>query len=69
MSRTITHKDALELVRAVVKQNGSNVGAAKHLDISPAYLGEILKGTRAISDNVAKKLGYRRVIAYEKLGG
>lgn len=69
MSKTITHTDAVGLIRKVVQEHGSNVNAAKVLDISPAYLGEILKGTRAISDNVARKLGYRRVIAYEKTGG
>ena len=41
---------------------------AEHLEISNAYLHDILKGARPISNSVAKKLGYRRVIKYAKDG-
>lgn len=63
----ITHDKALELIKQIVHEEGSQAGAAKRLDISPVYLGDILKGNRQISDQVARKLGYRRVTAFEPL--
>lgn len=62
----ISHEDALNLIRAIVKSKGSQFAAAKHLDISPMYLSDILRGKSDISDNVARKLGYRRVMVFEK---
>lgn len=66
-SNIITHEKAIELIRAIVKDKGSQFAAAKFLDISPSYIGDILANKAAISDNVARKLGYRRVLAYEKI--
>lgn len=64
--RTISHDDALNLIRDIVKRNGTQFAAAKELDISPMYLSDILKGKSAISDTIARKLGYRRVIMFEQ---
>ena len=63
---TITHEKALELIKAIVREERSQFAAAKRLDIRPAYLSDILSGKRGISENVARKLGYRRVIVYEE---
>lgn len=60
----ITHEEALKRIRDLVKRSGSQVAAAKELNISPAFLGDILRGARPISDNVAQKLGYRRVVQF-----
>ena len=65
---TITHDKALELIRSIVKEEGTQFAAAKRLDVSPMYLSDILNGKRAISDNVARRLppnGYRRVIFFQ----
>ena len=67
---TITHDKALELIRGIVKENKSQLKAAKFLDISPAYLSDILAGKRDISDSIAHRLpphGYRRVIFFERI--
>jgi len=67
---TITYQKAIELIRGIVKEEGSQLAAAKRLDISPQFLGDILKGNRTISDQVARKLpphGYRRVIFFERI--
>lgn len=64
---TITHEKAIELIRQKVKAHGSQIKTAKELDIAPAYLSDILNGRRDVSDSVARKLGYRRVIFFEKL--
>ena len=65
---TISHEEALELIRQIVKRKGTQLEAAKELDISSMYLSDILKGKSAISDNVARRLGYRRVLVFEKEG-
>lgn len=63
----ISREKALELIRDLIKTEGSQTKAAARLDISSAYLSEILTENRPISDAVARKLGYRRVISYEPL--
>ena len=63
---TITKEKALERIKQMVKEMGSQTAVAKELNISPAYLGDILKGNRDISNQVAAKLGYKRVISYEE---
>lgn len=67
MANTIDHKQALELIKQLVKDKGSQLKAAKHLDISPQYIGDIIAGNREISGNVAAKLGYRRVVGFVQI--
>ena len=62
----ISKEKALELIKDMVKEKGSQVAAAKELNISPAYLADILNGNRSISESVAQKLGYRRVVVYQE---
>lgn len=64
---TITQEKALNIIRDMIVKEGTQVAVAKKLDISPAYLTDILMGIRPISDNVARKLGYKRVTVYETL--
>lgn len=67
MAKTITHEAALKILFDIVKQQGSRFKAALVLDVSPSYLGEILSNQTPISDRVAQKIGYRRVIQFEKV--
>lgn len=64
---TITYEQALEIIRGMVDEFGSQKAVAEHLDISQAYMGDILAGKRDISDQVARRFGYRRVVFFEKL--
>lgn len=63
----ISSKEAIDKIKEIVKEKGSQAQAARYLDISAAYLGDIIKGNRPVSDAVAKKLGYKRVVAYEPI--
>ena len=65
--QTISNEEAIELIKKIVEEEGAQYKAAKKLGVSPAYLSDILKNRRAISDKVSKKLGYQRIITYEKL--
>lgn len=64
---TITHEQALDLLRKLVETEKSQTKAAAKLDISAAYLSEIITEGKPISDSVARKLGYTRVIMYKPL--
>ena len=48
----------------LIKDQGSQKQAAVILGISPQYLNDIIMGRRAISDRVARKLGYDRIIRF-----
>lgn len=63
----ISQDKALEMIRRIVTDEGSQTEAAKRLDISVAYLRDILSGNRPVSDRVARKLGYRRAVVYVPL--
>jgi transcriptional regulator with XRE-family HTH domain len=41
---------------------------AKDLGISPQYLSDILKGRREISAEVARRLGFERVVTFVRFG-
>ena len=67
MDTVITQDEALELIREIVIEAGSKTDAADQLGISKQYLNDILFERRAISDNVAHALGYRRIIRFEPI--
>lgn len=67
MQNTITHEEAIELLRRLIEAEGSQTKAAAKLDISSGYLSEILTSNRPISDGVAKKLGFEKVVLYKPI--
>lgn len=40
---------------------------ARQLNVSAAYISDIVNGRREISDRFAKKVGCKRVVGYEKV--
>jgi predicted DNA-binding protein (UPF0251 family) len=67
MQSTISHEEAIDMLRRLVDEEGSQTQAAAKLGISSGYLSEILTNGRPISDKVAKALGYERVVVYKPL--
>ena len=59
----------LEKIKSMVDEVGSQVEVAKQLCISTPYLNDILKGKRPISETVARKLGYFRIITFLRVDG
>jgi len=59
--------DPYKIFIEYVRQCGSQKKAAKRLGISPAYVNDIMQKRKEISDNVASKLGYLRVIKLVKI--
>ena len=54
-------------ILALVKKYLSQKNAAKFLKISPQYLCDILICRREISESLAKKLGFKRTIVFQKI--
>ena len=54
--------DPLAALRAFVKQHGTQRQAAVALEISTAYLSDILNGRRDFSDEILAKLGLKRSV-------
>jgi plasmid maintenance system antidote protein VapI len=54
-----------ELKRRVGKTSQKEVAAA--LRMSPQFINDVLKGRREMSENLARSLGYIRVVNYVKV--
>jgi DNA-binding transcriptional regulator YdaS (Cro superfamily) len=59
--------DPVTELRQQVKAKGSQKAVADGLAISPSLLNDILKGKRNVSESLAARLGYERVIVYRKV--
>ena len=63
-----SQEDVRAEIEAMVSKNNSQTLVAQELGISNSYLHDILVGRREISQQVAAKLGRRRVILFPKIG-
>jgi plasmid maintenance system antidote protein VapI len=69
MSKQEVTQDELKgTIEQMVKQWGSQRKVADHLGISAAFLSDIINGNRPISNKVAQKLGYSKVVKYRRDG-
>lgn len=59
-------KHAPTVLRAFVAQYKTQADAAAALKLSQSYLTDLLRGRRAFSDAVLRKLGLERVIVERK---
>ena len=64
MANTYTVDEVLKIVKVRIK--GSSLRAvAKDMEISPAYLHDLVNKRRAISEAIAEKLGFERIVKTE----
>lgn len=56
--------DLVAELRHMVGEHGTQAKVAERLGISPAYLSDVMRRTKAPSDRLAEKLGYRREVWY-----
>lgn len=54
--------DALERLRKFIDKHGTQKAAAKALDITPAYLSDLINVRRDLSVKMLAKLGLRRTV-------
>lgn len=64
----ITQDEILAIIKEMAKKWDTQKELADHLGISNAYMSDILAGIRPVSQGVARKLGYKRVIKYVQEG-
>jgi plasmid maintenance system antidote protein VapI len=64
----ITQEEIVNIIEEMVRTWGSQKAVADHLGISNAYMSDILAGARKVSNQVAGKLGYKRIVKYAKDG-
>jgi hypothetical protein len=57
------------VLRKLVKECGSQKAAARKLRISAQYLNDVLQGRREMSEALASKLGFKRVVTFRPKGG
>jgi plasmid maintenance system antidote protein VapI len=62
-----TDGDLLGRLRVRLDEPGGKLALARELAITPFHLSGILRGRWPISDEIAEKLGYRKVVRYERL--
>jgi plasmid maintenance system antidote protein VapI len=62
----ITEEEILKIIMQMVDKWGSQRAVADQLEISAAYLNDILRGNRDVSNKVAKRLGYTKIIRFRK---
>ena len=60
----ITHEEILSIIKEMKVKWGSQKELADHLGISSAYLSDIIREKQKVSDAVARKLGYTRIVKY-----
>ena len=68
--RVVKKKISLEQFTSLLRQlqgDSTQLSLAKRLEVSPAYLNDVLKGKRLPGPSVAEKLGFKRVIMFEEI--
>ena len=58
----------IEKLLEMKKELGSQKAVAESVGVSPAYISEILNGTREPGRTVLEALGFERVVMYVALG-
>lgn len=64
----ITQEEIAAIIEEMAKRWPHQKDLARQLEISNGYLSDILSRIRPVSDRVARKLGYRRIVKYTREG-
>ena len=59
-----TESDVLADLHGRVKQFGRQSVVARELGFTPQYICDVLKGNRPVSTQLAKALGYERMVVF-----
>jgi ribosome-binding protein aMBF1 (putative translation factor) len=66
-SSLLTADDVRELIRRAVEKEGSQSALAAKMDVSPAYLGDVMKGRRELGHSIVSYFGLTRDVRYRKI--
>jgi plasmid maintenance system antidote protein VapI len=53
-----------EALRKLVRELGSQKAAAKKLGFAPSFINDVLQGRREMTEALAAKLGFKRVVTF-----
>ena len=57
-----------EALRTLVRELGSQKAAAKRLGFTASFINDVLQGRREMTEALAAKLGFKRVVSYAPKG-
>lgn len=63
--KVLTEQDVIAVLRKRVDAS-SQVKVAAEMGIHPSMMNDLIHGRRAVSDRIAKKLGYTKKVVYQK---
>jgi hypothetical protein len=69
MSELLTEIEMRENLRVAIDAAGSQKAFAAECCVTPQLISMCLGGSKAITGRVAKRLGYRRAVAYVQIAG
>lgn len=55
----------VDVLKRRIAVNGSQASAARALKVSRSHVSHILAGRKEIGPELAKRLGFRRIVSYE----
>ena len=56
-------------LRRLIRELGSQKAAAEKLGFTPQFINDVLRGRREMTEALASKLGYKRIVSYVPKGG
>lgn len=62
-----TEKELINILKQSISSNQTQKEIAKQIGVSPQYLHDILWERRKISEDVAKALGFEKVIMFKRI--
>jgi hypothetical protein len=63
----MTEDDVLTLLKRKAKDLGGNAALARSLEVSPQYLGDVLRGNRPPGISVLSPLGLEKIVTYRRI--
>ena len=54
-------------LRKLISELGSQKAAADRLGFTPSFINDVLQGRREMTDQLARKLGFKRVVTWVPL--
>ena len=70
MSKTVSDAELRQLVRlSLLEEFKTLTAASEHLPVTPQHLSRILNGRARMPEWLAKRVGYRQVLAWQRDAG
>lgn len=61
----LTEAEMLAVIEKRMKESATQKALADEIGVSPQYINDVIRGRREISNELAKKFGFRRRVVFE----